>query len=83
MIPLLSEFRRRELRTSKNNDHAFTPEDVIEVVKAYGAASFTKDDVALLCETTETMTSNRLKLSPLRPLRAMVPKLIDRVRYMV
>ncbi len=75
------KLRDRELRTSKWNNHAFTPDDVNEILEAYGAASFATADVALLREATEDMPSTRLMVSPLRPLRQMVTKLVDRVRY--
>jgi hypothetical protein len=75
------KLRPRELRTSKWNNHAFTTDDVDEILEAYGAASFATADVALLREATEDIPSTRLMVSPVRPLRQMVTKLVDRVRY--
>jgi hypothetical protein len=69
------------LRTSKLNDHPFTPLDVTEVVSTFFSVPFPQDETELLERATVDIEESRLMGSPLRPLRETVTKSVDRVRY--
>ena len=79
---LLGRMRPIDLRTSKDNDHAFTTEDIDEVIEAYASASapFPVEEVDLLRSTPTNFTQAQFLTSPLRGLREMTPKLVDKVR---
>jgi hypothetical protein len=77
----MSDLRHPDLRTSALNDHPFTPLDVKEVVNTFFSFSFPKDETELLERATVDIEESRLMDSPVRPLREMVTKSVDRVRY--
>jgi hypothetical protein len=73
--------RPRQFRTSASNDHAYSVEDIDEVIEAYPDLTVNQAETTLLKQgVSGEFSKSILDGSPIRTLRVRITKRIDQVR---